>query len=107
MTLKILLAIFWLHFLGDFVLQTDEMAQNKSKSDMWLSLHILIYMLPLSLLGWKYALINAFIHWHIDWISSRISSRMWAEKKVHWFFVVIGADQALHMTTLLLTLRFR
>lgn len=104
--MKLLLAIVWLHFVADFILQSDQMAQNKSKSNYWLSVHIAAYTLPFLLLGLKFALVNGAIHWLVDWCTSRINSRLWAEKKVHAFFVGVGCDQAIHMTTLMLTARW-
>lgn len=101
------LAIIWLHFLGDFVLQSDMMAKEKSTSCKWLTIHILHYALPFLLVfGWKYTLINSLAHWVVDYFTSRMTSKAWAEKKVHKFFVIIGFDQAIHMTTLLLTTVF-
>jgi len=105
--IETLLAIFWLHFLGDLILQSDKMALNKSHSSMWLTLHALTYGIPLLLLGWKYAIINAGLHWLVDCVTSRMTAHLWKLNERHWFFVVIGMDQAIHMTLLVLTLRFR
>jgi hypothetical protein len=96
---KIMLALV-LHWFADFVLQTDQMARGKSSSNKWLSIHVAVYSLPLFLLGWKFALFNAATHWVVDYFTSRLSSRMWKEQRVHDFFVVIGFDQLIH--TLLL-----
>ena len=101
-----IIALIWIHFFADFVMQTNEMAQNKSKSNFWLSYHVIIYTLPFILLGWKFALVNGAAHWCVDWCTSRINSRLWQEKRVHAFFVGVGIDQAIHMTTLLLTYRW-
>lgn len=98
------IAVLWLHFLGDFIFQTDTMAINKSKSNKWLCAHGLTYGIPLLCIGWKYALVNVIAHMGVDFITSRINARLWAAEKRHWFFVGIGADQAIHMTFLFLTL---
>src|SRR6185369_10854612 len=102
-----LLAIFWLHFIADFILQTDEMALNKSHSFKWLSLHALTYGIPFLLFGWKYAIINSAAHWLVDCVTSRCTAYLWKHEQRHWFFVVIGLDQAIHMTVLVLTLGLR
>ncbi len=98
-----ILAIIWIHWLADFVLQTDKMAKGKSKSNAWLCYHIAVYTLPWFVFGWKFAFINAAAHFATDYISSRITSRLWAKGQVHNFFAVIGLDQAIHMTTLVCT----
>lgn len=118
--------LMFIHWLGDFVLQTNQMAQNKSTSWKWLSAHILTYgatlllgLLPvgflmqgpltlstlfyLILIFGYYALVNAGLHFIIDAITSRITSRLWKEQKVHEFFVVIGIDQFLHFICLYYT----
>jgi hypothetical protein len=110
-----MIVLFWLHFIADFILQTDKMALNKSKSFKWLSIHALVYGIPFLLyisiaFGWLpgivYALINSVMHWIVDAITSRITSYLWQKEKRHWFFVVIGLDQAIHMTCLVLTFEY-
>lgn len=99
-----IILIIWLHFVSDFILQTDYMAINKSKSNKVLGLHVGVYSLPFLLVfGWRYALVNGAAHFVTDWITSRVTSILWKKEKRHWFFVVIGLDQALHLTVLVLT----
>lgn len=93
-----------IHFVADFILQPDEMAKKKSSSNKWLFFHVITYMIPFLLwFGPLYALVNGIAHYITDYITSRISSEFWRDGKVHQFFVTIGADQAIHMVTLVLT----
>lgn len=94
--------ICWLHFLGDFILQTDRMAQNKSKLSGWLALHVGVYSTCFVFFGWKFVLATWLAHFATDYVTSRITSKLWQKNERHWFFVVIGADQALHLTQLAL-----
>nr|CAB4128794.1 Bacteriophage phiKZ, Orf197 [uncultured Caudovirales phage] len=96
--------LIWLHFICDFILQTDRMAQHKSKSNRWLAVHIAAYSAPMLLLGWRFAAVNAVLHFATDWVSSRATSRLYAAGERHWFFVVIGADQAVHLSCLVATI---
>lgn len=97
------LAIVWLHWLGDFVFQTDKMAINKSSSSAWLGIHSVVYGVFLLPLGVEFALLNCAIHGLVDAITSNITKRLWAKGDRHNFFVVIGLDQAIHLTTLFYT----
>jgi hypothetical protein len=107
------------HFVADFVCQTDWMAQNKSKRWDALALHVAVYgaavlavLAPLGLfgviadpgtVGWVWLAVNLCAHFVQDAITSRINSRLWQAKEVHWFFVSIGFDQLLHYVTLFVT----
>jgi hypothetical protein len=96
--------ILFLHWIGDFILQSDWMAKNKSKSNKALLIHTSVYCLPLFIFGWKFALINMILHTITDYFSSRVSSKLYAKNEIHWFFVVVGLDQFIHTACLILTL---
>ena len=130
--LATLLSIVWAHFMGDFVWQSDAMAQGKSKDWGALSAHVLAYAcalfmmsLPAATFGQaaSFVLVNAALHFVVDAGTSRwtayLYGKMEAEKAAgaptrpkhmfapvsarHQFFCVIGFDQAIHMTCLLAT----
>ena len=98
--------LIWLHFIADFILQTDKMAINKSSSNRWLGLHVSVYTVPFFWFGWRFALVNGAAHFVTDWLTSRGTSYLWKKEERHWFFALIGLDQAIHMTTLFLTYRW-
>lgn len=99
-----ILILIWLHFIADFILQTGWMANNKSKLGTGaLETHVLIYTIPFLWFGWQFALLNAALHYITDYLTSRETKRLWAEGNVRGFFQVIGLDQAIHMTTLVVT----
>ena len=96
--------IVWLHFIADFVLQTDDMAMNKSTDNWWLLAHSVAYSIPMLLFcGWQFALINGVAHFCVDYCTSRGTKRLWAANETHWFFTLIGFDQAIHLSTLIFT----
>lgn len=118
--LKIVLAIILIHWLADFVFQTDKMAKGKSKN--WNDLlnhtgtYSVIWLIPIILLfpkDWttsQYVLtslsfggITFIAHTITDYFTSRLNSKLWAKGDVHNFFISIGGDQVLHYTQLLLT----
>lgn len=143
-----LLTLLTLHFIGDFLLQSDWMATNKSKRWDALALHVTCYVTPLffALAVWsRFAHgqvglrpivwlvgVTWVAHFVTDAITSRATSALWFFKqefgiwtqaeyavpkhsrslvnpwmpiggKRHWFFVVIGFDQLLHIWQLGLT----
>ena len=102
--LSTIVVLLVLHWVADFVLQSDRVAQNKSKSNLVLLEHITIYSLPFILFfGPVFAIVNAIIHGLVDYYTSRLTSKLWADGQVHNFFVVIGFDQLLHISTLVIT----
>lgn len=118
----ILIILFW-HWIADFVLQTDWQAQNKSKNIEALLQHTSVYsaswIIPgIVIFSDKYSnpklffvilffvLTTWIIHSITDFFTSKLNTKLWNEKKIHWFFVSIGFDQFLHFTQLLLTFYF-
>lgn len=99
-----LIIILVVHWIADFICQTDKMAQNKSTSFKWLSSHVSVYTLIMMVFGWKYALTNGVLHLCIDFFTSRATSFLWKKNDRHNFFVVIGLDQLLHTACLILTM---
>lgn len=116
-----ILLIVWFHWIGDFVMQLDRMALNKSKSQSALFEHIYYYSTAIfigALIIFKfdfvsaglYAVINGILHFYTDYVTSRWASKLKKEGKMgsdkfpnFGFFAVIGLDQAIHMTCLLVT----
>lgn len=71
---------------------------------MWLSIHVATYSFPIfCLFGYKFAAINGLAHWIVDFVTSKMTSRLYRAGKNHYFFVVIGADQAIHLSMLVAT----
>lgn len=124
----IYLILLFIHWVADFVLQTDKQEKNKSKNNKALISHTLNYSLVWLLLGifwsissniftnFKYLFppggvllftgITFILHTITDYFTSRINARLWKEGKVHLFFVSIGFDQFLHFVQLFLTYRY-
>jgi len=118
--------IIWLlavHWVGDFILQSSEMALQKSTSNDWLSTHVGVYSVVLLagasiyngifgyLTGSVFTLgallvfiaLNGVLHWVTDYFTSRLSARLWKAERRHDFFVCLGGDQLVHAITLILT----
>jgi hypothetical protein len=98
------LAIIWLHFFADFMLQSDSVAVNKGKNVFYLMYHCCIYMIPFgALFGIKFALINGLAHFLVDLCSSQLTTKFHKSGNRSAFFNTIGFDQAIHLTILFLT----
>lgn len=126
MTTIEILSILLIHWIADFVCQTDKMATGKSKN--WTDLlhhtgvYSAIWFIPIlgmfvfygtleniPLLVQKciaFCLITLICHTATDYFTSRLNSKLWADKKVHYFFVSIGFDQWLHYVQLFLTYQY-
>ncbi len=103
--------LFFLHFLADFVFQSDWMAKGKSKELYPLLCHVLIYT-AVFLVGTiclnsrrnaDFAILNGIIHFGVDFITSRINSKLYQSGNNHSFFIGVGFDQLIHAITIILT----
>jgi hypothetical protein len=115
MNLIEIFTIIIIHWFADFVLQTDKQAKGKSKEWKWLLQHTVNYSLvwllvaaiiyPLSsqLNVARFVYITFVCHTITDYFTSRLNAKLWAEGKVHQFFVSVGFDQVLHYVQLFLT----
>lgn len=102
------------HWFADFVLQTHWQATNKSKNNVALGRHVLTYTLviaavSLTIFGvvWNwvaFVILNGVFHFQTDYITSRITSKLYLKQEWHNFFVVVGFDQLVHQATLSATL---
>lgn len=83
-------ALLATHWVGDFVLQTNCQATNKSKRLDALSLHVATYTVAAIILfgitaAVIFAAINGALHFVTDYITSRASSKLWEEQNWHRF----------------------
>lgn len=101
---SLLILLILVHWVADFVFQTDKMATSKSSSNTWLLIHVGIYAMFLLPFGPVFALVNFCAHLATDFVSSRATSHLWKKNDRHNFFVVIGLDQAAHLIVLILTI---
>lgn len=117
--INLILSVIFIHFIADFFLQNDWMAQGKSQKFFPLFCHVIVYSITLYF-GLRilselkmidnyfiliYSLVNGWLHFLVDYVTSRINRELWKEKKVHWFFVSVGFDQFLHYFILFKTLQ--
>ena len=110
--LWLFLGLLAIHWIADFILQTHWQATNKSKNNIALLHHVATYTTVLAVVsivffgfvGILYALVNGLLHFATDFNTSRWTARLYAKQDWHNFFVVIGFDQLLHQTTLLVTM---
>lgn len=118
-SLWIVFAIIIIHYIADFIVQTDWQAKNKSKSWEALLNHTFIYsaifglimcfILPVESnkhLPTYFFLITFICHTIIDYFTSRWVKKSFEKQDYHLGFVKIGFDQILHYTQLLLTFYF-
>ncbi len=109
-----LFVILFIHWLFDFVLQSDAMAKGKSSSNLSLFEHIAVYtgglliIIAMTCLTFNHQTMavvwiafNAVAHFITDWVTSRASSALYKEGKTHDFFVCVGIDQFIHYITLI------
>ena len=104
-----LIYLLFVHWVADFVCQTDNMAKNKSNNFNYLLLHIAEYTGVFTFLtgAWfapEFIIINCAAHLLIDYATSKLNSYLWQKQQIHYFFVSIGFDQLLHLSLMVYTL---
>jgi len=116
MTYQTIMTVIAMHWVADFVLQTDWQAKNKSKDNFALLFHVLTYTICIFVSGiffltnqltsenikiWElWALANGIVHFAVDYVTSRINTYLWNKGRVHDFFVMVGFDQMIHYACL-------
>lgn len=111
-TLWLFVLLIAIHWVADFICQTHWQAQNKSKNNVALSLHVASYtgilvaasLMLFGTLGLTFAAVNGALHWITDYFTSRWTSKLYAKQDWHNFFVVVGLDQLIHYMTLAATM---
>lgn len=111
------LALLIVHWVADFILQTNWQARNKSKNNWALATHVLVYTMCLyaaapfifGIIGkmhlvLMWVLLNGALHFVTDYFTSRWTSKLYAKQDWHNFFVVVGLDQLIHQCTLAVTM---
>lgn len=123
MDLKTIFIILIVHYIADFIMQTEIMASKKSKNIYWLGTHCFIYGVGIFFLLFLrnilsfivissyfylflFALWNAIFHFLIDFTTSKIETYFYLKKMNRAFFNVIGIDQLAHVIILLITFNF-
>ena len=107
------LAALFLHFVGDFLLQSRRMATRKSKHTGALVSHAWVIWLVMLPFGFYFAVANAFLHGLQDHYVWRLYGKRFTRKgrgyhywNDYWFYATIGFDQFLHAATLVVLLKW-
>lgn len=122
--------VLFLHLIADFVLQPNWIQTDKSKNNLVLFYHVAIHFIVffIGLLPWfglfpafQYALVNASLHFLIDFVSSRIISNqactigkqrnfdkrpLYQQVNLYVPCLFLGIDQWGHQLSLILTAHF-
>jgi hypothetical protein len=94
------------HWIADFIVQRHVWASSKWNSKIALTKHVASYTAVMWLMlvwfgfGWEALLIGA-LHWPVDFVTSKITHKLYEKGDVHNFFVVVGFDQWLHFVTII------
>jgi membrane protein insertase Oxa1/YidC/SpoIIIJ len=109
--LNVIITVLVAHFIADWLCQSREVADNKSKDNLVLLMHCIIYGMGIYFITgffnaiFKYtsediiflwAIINTVAHFMTDYVTSRLTSAMYKEQRYREFFLIIGFDQLIH-----------
>ncbi len=123
MSLIEIFSILFIHWVADFIMQTDKQAKGKSKN--WGDLlghtttYSIVWMIPIDIMfgvnnplqttEWYvthslcFVIITFLLHTITDYFTSRLNTKLLAKGDTHNFFVSVGFDQILHYVQLFLT----
>ena len=106
-------SVLFVHWVADFVAQTDKQAKAKAKDFDALFSHCAVYATIMTSAGalypWVTASLNNLIvfgysiflsHITIDFVTSKLNAYLYGKGRVHDFFVSIGFDQWLHYVSI-------
>ncbi len=122
---KMIYCLIWLlfvHVIADFVLQRHEISINKHNNLIYLCTHAFEYAMIL-LIGasllvliqprhfvdimisrlYVFVAVNAITHLMIDFCTSKLCHMFYAKQDLHNHYVVIGFDQFLHQSIIIIT----
>lgn len=123
-------AMLFVHWVADFVCQTDKMAKGKSSSIVDLSKHIISYAVVFTVgtfltalvladnvhndwlfkegfpAFWGFVFINVGSHFFVDFITSRASKLEFERGNTGTAFKIIGFDQFLHIAIMAISLYY-
>lgn len=106
----LLLAIPAIHFVGDFLLQTEWMVNGKSTAWQPLLAHAAVYTLTLLFfsslvmpfpLAIAWSFLNGACHLTVDFFTSKLMKSARENGNTSLFFKILGLDQLLHAWCLL------
>lgn len=109
-------ALLAVHYVADFMVQTDWQARNKSQRLDALGIHVLTYTVCFAavsflLFGWstnvvKFILLNGGCHFVTDYFTARASSVFFRQQPMDFRhgMMVVGADQLVHQMTIAVTI---
>lgn len=117
--ISVLLFLFLIHWIGDYLLQTRAQGNGKSSNNKLLLEHTitysafiglgvftmaLVFNMPVTIESIvQYAVINFVLHTATDWVTSRMTKSLWTRRQEWATFAVMGFDQLIHMTCLVVT----
>jgi hypothetical protein len=104
------------HWFADFVIQSRKIAESKSSSLRSLFTHVGLYTTALACVmgpilirehSWRlvlsFILLNGFCHLVTDFATSKMSAHAWQSEDKSQFWNIIGFDQSIHWSHLLIT----
>lgn len=119
----IVLILLIIHYIADYVFQPHRIGANKWNNFDLLTEHVFTYTIIFWFIGTfsavllhlsyndtikvlYFCIITFICHLTTDYFTSKWTHRLYEEQKYHNFFLVLGFDQLLHFTQIILTYYF-